>query len=88
MLAKHTEKTNFPWLMSNVIDNETGRPLGGGKITHFLLHNNVRIGLIGLVEKEWLDTLPTIDSKEVTYIDFVQAGNDLADELRNEASVS
>lgn len=67
-------------------DNETGRPLGGGKITHFLLHNNVRIGLIGLVEKEWLDTLPTIDSKEVTYIDFVQAGNDLADELRNEVA--
>lgn len=44
----------------------------------------MRIGLIGLVEKEWLDTLPTIDSKEVTYIDFVQAGNELADELRNE----
>ncbi|KAJ6649497.1 Trifunctional nucleotide phosphoesterase protein YfkN [Pseudolycoriella hygida] len=84
VLAKHTEETNFPWLMSNVIDNETGRPLGSGKITHFLLHNNIRIGLIGLVEKEWLDTLPTIDSKEVTYIDFVQAGNDLADELRNE----
>lgn len=36
------------------------------------------------MEKEWLDTLPTIDSKEVTYIEFVQAGNDLADELRNE----
>jgi len=39
------------------------------------------IGLIGLVEKEWLDTLPTIDPKEVTYIDFIKAGNQLADEL-------
>lgn len=70
--------------MSNVVDNETGRPLGGGKITHFLLHNGIRIGLIGLVEKEWLDTLPTIDPQEVTYIDFVKAGNQLADELQNE----
>lgn len=78
------QKTTFPWLMSNVVDNETGRPLGGGKITHILLHNDIRIGLIGLVEKEWLDTLSTINPTEVTYIDFVKAGNQLADELLNE----
>lgn len=70
--------------MSNVVDNETGRPLGGGKITHFLYHNQTSIGLIGLVEKEWLETLPTIDPNEVTYIDYVKAGNQLAEELRNE----
>ena len=28
VLQKWVERTNFPWLMSNVIDNETGRPLG------------------------------------------------------------
>lgn len=28
ILEKWVERTNFPWLMSNVIDNETGRPLG------------------------------------------------------------
>lgn len=71
--------------MSNVVDNETGRPLGGGKMTHILYHmKTFTIGLIGLVEKEWLDTLPTIDPKEVTFIDFVKAGNQLAEELRNE----
>lgn len=70
--------------MSNVVDNETGRPLGGGKITHIIVHNDIRVGLIGLVEKEWLDTLPTIDPKEVTYIDYAKAGNQLADELLNE----
>lgn len=70
--------------MSNVVDNETGRPLGGGKISHFILHNQISIGLIGLVEREWLETLPTIDPTEVTYIDYVEAGNRLARELRNE----
>lgn len=84
VLTDLIKKTEFPWLMSNVVDNETGRPLGGGKITHFLYHNQTTIGLIGLVEKEWLETLPTIDPKEVTYIDFVKAGNKLAEELRNE----
>lgn len=84
MLAQHIAKTNFPWLMSNVVDNETGRPLGGGKISHYIYHSGIRIGLIGLVEKEWLDTLWAIDPKEVTFIDYVKAGNQLADELLNE----
>ncbi|XP_041771895.1 snake venom 5'-nucleotidase isoform X3 [Anopheles merus] len=84
ILNEWVEKTNFPWLMSNVVDNETGRPLGGGKITHIMHHNEVKVGLIGLVEKEWLDTLPTIDPNEVTYIDFIKAGNQLADELHNQ----
>ncbi|XP_050073138.1 trifunctional nucleotide phosphoesterase protein YfkN [Anopheles maculipalpis] len=85
VLQEWVEKTNFPWLMSNVVDNETGRPLGGGKITHIINHNEVKIGLIGLVEKEWLDTLPTIDPNEVTYIDFIKAGNQLADELHHQS---
>lgn len=84
VLAQHIQKTTFPWLMSNVVDNETGRPLGGGKITHYFFHSGVRVGVIGLVEKEWLDTLWAIDPKEVTYIDYVKAGNRLADELLNE----
>lgn len=84
VLQKWVEKCNFPWLMSNVIDNETGRPLGNGKISHIVNHNGVRVGLMGLVEKEWLDTLPTIDPNEVTYIDYVEAGNRLADDLQKE----
>lgn len=84
MLSNWVEQTNFPWLMSNVVDNETGRPLGGGKISHIIQHNSCKIGLIGLVEKEWLDTLPTIDRKEVTFLDYVKAGNQLADELKRE----
>ena len=32
-LGDLVEKTTFPWLMSNVIDNETGRPLADGKVS-------------------------------------------------------
>lgn len=84
VLQKWVEKTNFPWLMSNVIDNETGRPLGDGKISHILNHNGLKVGIMGLVEKEWLDTLPTIDPNEVFYIDYVKAGNQLCDDLLKE----
>ncbi len=34
------------------------------------------------MEKEWLDTLATINPTEVTYTDFVTAGSMLARELR------
>lgn len=39
---------------------------------------------IGLVEQEWLDTLPTINPEQVTFIDFVEAGRKLALQLKEE----
>ena len=47
-LMEHVEKTSFPWLMSNVVDNETGRPLAEGKITHTLDWWGRKIGLVSL----------------------------------------
>ncbi len=38
---------------------------------------------IGLVEKEWLDTLSTIHPEEVTFTDYVEAGTMLARELKS-----
>ena len=38
---------------------------------------------IGLVEKEWLDTLAAINPNEVIYTDFVEAANTLTTELKD-----
>lgn len=84
VLSQYVQETNFPWLMSNVIDNETGRPLGDGKISHAIDWQGRRIGMIGLVEKEWLDTLPTINPEQITFIDYVEAGEKLASQLKKE----
>jgi 5'-nucleotidase len=46
VLSDRVSETNFPWLMSNVIDQETGRPLGDGKITHVIDWNGKRIGFV------------------------------------------
>lgn len=46
ILSQHVQDTNFTWLMSNVLDNETGRPLGDGKITHAIDWQGQRIGLV------------------------------------------
>jgi hypothetical protein len=45
---EHVEKTTFPWLISNVIDNETGRPLADGKITHIMDWWGRKIGLVSV----------------------------------------
>ncbi|OXA43429.1 Trifunctional nucleotide phosphoesterase protein YfkN [Folsomia candida] len=84
ILADWVKKTTFPWLMSNVIDNETNRPLGEGHITQVLERHGRKIGLMGLVEWEWMETLSTIDPEAVTYTDYVDAGNDLSAKLRKE----
>ena len=55
------EKTHFPWLMSNVIDNETGRPLADGKITHIMEWWGRRIGLV-----RYLSRLGKAESNKTT----------------------
>lgn len=39
---------------------------------------------VGLVEKEWLDTLATINPDEVTFLNFVEAGEKLGAQLKQE----
>nr|CAD7396689.1 unnamed protein product [Timema cristinae] len=84
VLSEWVSQTKFPWLMSNVIDQETGRPLGDGRITHVVDWSGKRIGLIGLVEQEWLDTLATINPDEVTFLDYIEVGRKLGAQLKEE----
>ncbi|OTF76588.1 hypothetical protein BLA29_005607, partial [Euroglyphus maynei] len=69
-LLAFVKRTNFPWLMSNVIDKNIGEPLGGGKITYIIEKGDLKIGLIGLIEEEWLSTL-VLDEDDIEYTDFV-----------------
>ena len=39
---------------------------------------------IGLVEKEWLDTLASVNPNEVIYNDFVEVANNLSRKLKDE----
>lgn len=75
---------NFPWLMANVIDKSTGEPLGDAKRTAVVHHLGMKIGVVGLVEHEWLTTLATVDESHVDYLDFVEEGRRLAAQLRDD----
>ena len=44
----------------------------------------LQIGLMGLVEKEWIVTLATVEIGDIVYEDFVATAKQLVKELREE----
>ncbi len=42
----------------------------------------MQVGIVGLVEEDWLETLGAVDTTEMEYRDFVEVGRRLATELR------
>jgi len=48
---------------------------------------DVQIGLIGLVEEEWIVTLPRIDPHDVIFLDLVEEGQRLAQALKQKVSL-
>lgn len=77
-LIDFTRRTKFPWLLSNVVDKETSNQLGDGLTHHIIERQGIKIGLIGLIEEEWLSTLSTLELNDVIYTDFVVRGRELA----------
>ena len=47
-------------------------------------YNYNKIGIMGLVEEEWLTTLSTIDPDDTDYEDFVSVGKRLANKFKTE----
>lgn len=82
MLMEVTTQTNFPWFLSNVYDKFSSQTLGHGVESRVIEWNGLRIGLMGLVEEEWLDTLGTVDRANIDYIDYVMVAERLCKELR------
>ncbi|XP_048458433.1 trifunctional nucleotide phosphoesterase protein YfkN-like isoform X3 [Rhincodon typus] len=82
LLEDVISEMNFPWLLSNVYDLFTSEPLGHGIQSKIIEWNGVKVGLMGLVEEEWIDTLATIDKSSVNFIDYVIVADQLSQELR------
>ena len=74
--------SNFPWLLSNAWDRESGERLAGGRETVMLEHGGRKIGLMGLIEEEWLATLATLERGDVIYKDYVEVARELTAKLR------
>ena len=85
-----TAKCNFPWLIANVFDPALGDdvPIGHSERTHMITTSNgIKIGLIGLGEREWLDTVNSIPP-DIIYKSAAATAKQLIPELRKEGAES
>uniref|UniRef100_A0A8D0LB87 Ecto-5'-nucleotidase n=1 Tax=Sphenodon punctatus TaxID=8508 RepID=A0A8D0LB87_SPHPU len=86
VLEEYKQQIQFPWFLSNVYDRFTSEPLGHGTVKKVVTWNNVKIGLMGLVEEDWLDTLATINKSNLNYLDYVEVANQISVELKAEGA--
>ena len=78
----------FPWLCANVLDPALGEnvPLGNCKRTFMLTSSNgIKIGVIGLVEREWLDTINSLPPN-LKYLSASVTAAELAPKLREDGA--
>ena len=75
----------FPWLLANVLDPALGPsvPLGNAKPSIVLDDGPFKIGVLGLVEREWLDTINTLPPNLI-YKSASATAQDVALGLRTE----
>lgn len=74
----------FPWLCANVLDPALGddAPLANCRRTVMLTSTNgIKIGIIGIVEREWLDTINTLPPN-LKYLSASATAAELAPKLR------
>ncbi|CDO69028.1 hypothetical protein BN946_scf184834.g35 [Trametes cinnabarina] len=81
-LSKLIQDTNFPWILSNIIDTETSRIPEHLHEFYVFERSGVRIGVIGLVEKEWIATVSTWPTS-FKYKDMAEVALDLSERLRD-----
>ncbi|KAF3925503.1 Apyrase [Arthrobotrys entomopaga] len=75
---------NFPWLAANLYLD--GEPIGGCRRTTMLTTTDgIKIGVIGLVEEEWIATVNSIPPN-VEYIDAASVAKELVPKLREDGA--
>ncbi|KAG5718664.1 Trifunctional nucleotide phosphoesterase protein YfkN [Termitomyces sp. T112] len=82
-LSKLIQDTTFPWILSNIIDSDTSQVPECLHEYQIFDRAGIKIGVIGLVEKEWITTVATWPSTFI-YKDMAKTGLDLSRRLRTE----
>ncbi|KAH7163425.1 Metallo-dependent phosphatase-like protein [Dactylonectria estremocensis] len=79
---------NFPWLLANVIDPALGEdvPMGNAKKTHMMTTSNgIKVGFIGLGEREWLETINSLPPNLI-YKSATATAKEIVPQLREQGA--
>ncbi|KAK7440247.1 hypothetical protein VKT23_017188 [Stygiomarasmius scandens] len=77
------EDCKFPWILSNIIDKTTSKVPESLREYVILERAGIRIGVIGLVEHEWITTVSSWPPN-FEYRDMSEVAADLSKRLRNQ----
>ncbi|KJZ79489.1 hypothetical protein HIM_00958 [Hirsutella minnesotensis 3608] len=83
-----TQKCSFPWLLANILDPALGEnvPLGNAQRTHMLTTSNgIKVGLIGIGEREWLETINSVPPNLI-YQSASATAKELVPQLRQQGA--
>jgi 2',3'-cyclic-nucleotide 2'-phosphodiesterase (5'-nucleotidase family) len=72
------DQCQFPWLLANVLDPALGEdvPIGNCEKTCLLTSSNgIKVGVIGLGEREWYSEITLSNYQSKLTFSFVKAGN-------------
>jgi len=71
--------------LSNALDKRTNKPLCDS-VPHTIAEwNGIKVGILGLVESEWLDSLGC-DTENIVYQDALKVGKEVAKKLKNDGA--
>ncbi|ODN74799.1 hypothetical protein L202_07114 [Cryptococcus amylolentus CBS 6039] len=81
-LTKLIQSTTFPWMLSNIVDINTGVQPETLQKYHIFERCGVKIGVIGLVEQDWIATIPSWPHN-FKYRSMTETALELSRELRD-----
>ena len=76
------QRSNFPWLLANIIDKTTGALLAGAEPSVLIPWRGRKVGFVGVVEKDWMVTLGAVNPDDLQFIDASAAAKEHAANLR------
>ncbi|WP_266074796.1 bifunctional metallophosphatase/5'-nucleotidase [Haladaptatus caseinilyticus] len=81
-------ESEFPWLMANIEDSETGDPIPGTKPYTVIERDGVKVGVIGLAdEKIRSKTAVDFDEEGYELTEYAETGTEYATMLKEEKNV-
>jgi len=81
-LRNFITETDCQWVISNVTLKKNQRPVCDAPDSVYIDYApNLRIGVIGLVEEDWLGQLSAYNKSDLIYQDFIQCARDHCDNM-------
>jgi PGF-CTERM protein len=87
-VANYSNESEFPWVMANIVQTDSGEPIPGTEPYTVVERDGVRVGVIGLADEQILGkTAVDFDEQGYELRDYAEVGQEYATQLREEENV-